>query len=76
MTALMIAARGGMLQILEVLYRHGASIDKQDNSGNTSLHYAYAYRKNDAANSLEAMGADSKTSKAKSVLLHNAFNSK
>ena len=60
MTATMMASKGGMVQVLEVLFRHGALVDKKDNNGNTALHYAYAFQHSEAANSLEAMGASCK----------------
>lgn len=60
LTAIMFAAKGGVLQVLEVLFRNGASVHQTDSNGNTALHFAYAYTNTEVANALESMGSDRK----------------
>ena len=43
-TPLIIAVKGGFLEIVEVLLKNSAEPDKQNDKGNTALHYSIAQK--------------------------------
>lgn len=57
-TALMAAASGGRLEVIDLLLEHGAALELQDSEGKTALVCAIEYGKIDAVKKLLERGAN------------------
>jgi ankyrin repeat protein len=73
-TLLILAAQQGSKRMCKFLLRRGANLNLQSLTGNTALHYCYAYAQFDLAEYLKTKGADDSILNADSMTCYEGLS--